>query len=97
MWIGFGMFIVCQISNLYCHVILRNLRSADGKGGYQIPSGFLFNYVTCANYTTEILEWVGFVIATGGSLASYLFLAVATYFMTGWALQKHKRLQKVRR
>ena len=95
MWVGFGISVVCQISNLYCHVILRNLRPADGKGGYQIPDGFLFNYVTCANYTTEIWQWIGFIIATGGGLASYLFMIVAMYFMTGWALQKHKRLEKV--
>ncbi|KAG0564350.1 hypothetical protein M758_8G098800 [Ceratodon purpureus] len=95
MWVGFGISVVCQLSNFYCHVILRNLRPADGTSGYQIPSGFLFDYVTCANYTTEVWQWIGFVVATGGGLASYLFLGVAMYFMTGWALQKHKRLNKM--
>lgn len=35
-----------------------------GRGGYQIPSGFLFDYITCANYTTELYQWSGFNIAT---------------------------------
>ncbi|CAK9225292.1 unnamed protein product [Sphagnum troendelagicum] len=93
MYIGFAIEAVSQISNFYCHIILKNLRSPDGKGGYQIPSGFLFNYVTCANYTTEIWQWIGFNIATQ-SLAGYLFLGAAGYIMSVWALQKHKRLRQ---
>jgi very-long-chain enoyl-CoA reductase len=73
---------------------LKNLRSPDGKGGYQIPSGFLFNFITCANYTTELYQWIGFNIATQ-TLAGYLFLGAAAYIMTVWALQKHKCLRKV--
>jgi very-long-chain enoyl-CoA reductase len=94
MYVGFAISIVSQLSNFYCHIILKNLRSPDGKGGYQIPYGFLFNYVTCANYTTEIWQWIGFNIATQ-SVAGYLFLAAAGYIMSVWALQKHKRLRKV--
>jgi very-long-chain enoyl-CoA reductase len=95
MYIGFGFGIVCQIANFYCHIILKNLRSPDGGGGYQIPRGFLFEYVTCANYTTEIYQWLGFNIATQ-TLAGYSFLAVAAFIMTDWALGKHRRLKKVK-
>ena len=95
MYIGFGIGIVCQIANFYCHIILKNLRSPDGVGGYQIPRGFLFNYVTCANYTTEIYQWLGYNIATQ-TLAGYSFLAVAAFIMTDWALGKHRRLKKVK-
>jgi len=94
MYVGFAISIISQLSNFYCHIILKNLRAPDGKGGYQIPSGFLFNYVTCANYTTEILQWVGFNLATQ-TIAGYLFAAAASYIMTVWALQKHKRLRKI--
>lgn len=94
MKIGFGLGIVCQVANFYCHILLRNLRGPGGKGGYQIPSGFLFNIVTCANYTTEIYQWLGFNIATQ-TVAGYTFLAVATFIMTNWALAKHRRLKKL--
>ncbi|KAK4756755.1 hypothetical protein SAY87_006882 [Trapa incisa] len=94
MKIGFGFGILCQISNLYCHIILRNLRSPDGNGGYQIPRGFLFNIVTCANYTTEIYQWLGFNIATQ-TVAGYVFLVVAAFIMTDWAFTKHRRLKKL--
>ncbi|KAA3481828.1 very-long-chain enoyl-CoA reductase [Gossypium australe] len=94
MKIGFGFGIVCQLANFYCHIILKNLRSPDGSGGYQIPRGFLFNIVTCANYTTEIYQWLGFNIATQ-TVAGYVFLVVATSIMTNWALAKHRRLKKL--
>jgi very-long-chain enoyl-CoA reductase len=93
MKIGFGFGIICQIANFYCHILLRNLRSPSGNGGYQIPRGFLFNIVTCANYTTEIYQWVGFNIATQ-TVAGYIFLVVAASIMTNWALGKHSRLKK---
>ncbi|MFQ6668887.1 hypothetical protein Gotur_034360 [Gossypium turneri] len=94
MKVGFGFGLACQLSNLYCHIILKNLRNPDGSGGYQIPHGFLFNIVTCANYTTEIYQWLGFNIATQ-TVAGYVFLVVATSIMTNWALAKHRRLKKV--
>ncbi|KAJ0816286.1 putative oxidoreductase [Helianthus annuus] len=94
MKIGFGFGLVMQVANLYCHVILRNLRSPSGNGGYQIPQGFLFNIVTCANYTTEIYQWLGFNVATQ-TVAGYVFLVVAASIMTNWALAKHRRLRRL--
>ncbi|KAH7435214.1 hypothetical protein KP509_06G054900 [Ceratopteris richardii] len=94
MYIGFGLGIICQLANFYCHIILKNLRDPKGQGGYQIPRGFLFNYITCANYTTEIYQWLGFNIATQ-TVAGYSFLVVAAYIMSDWALGKHRRLKKL--
>ncbi|XP_070058148.1 very-long-chain enoyl-CoA reductase [Nicotiana tomentosiformis] len=94
MKIGFGFGLVCQVANFYCHLLLRNLRSPSGNGGYQIPYGFLFNIVTCANYTTEIYQWLGFNIATQ-TVAGYVFMVVAASIMTNWALGKHRRLRKL--
>eukprot|EP00246_Nothoceros_aenigmaticus_P014590 TRINITY_DN5651_c0_g1_i1.p1 TRINITY_DN5651_c0_g1~~TRINITY_DN5651_c0_g1_i1.p1 ORF type:complete len:289 (+),score=33.56 TRINITY_DN5651_c0_g1_i1:190-1056(+) len=93
MYLGFGIAIVAQLANFHSHLILKNLRSKSGTGGYQIPYGFLFNYITCANYFTEIVQWLGFNIATQ-TAAGYFFLTAATYIMTVWAIQKHKRLRK---
>ncbi|XP_057523774.1 very-long-chain enoyl-CoA reductase-like [Amaranthus tricolor] len=92
--IGFGFGLICQLSNFYCHILLKNLRDPNGSGGYQIPRGFLFNIVTCANYTTEIYQWIGFNIATQ-TVAGYVFVVVAAGIMTNWALAKHRRLKKL--
>ena len=69
--------LLCQLANWRCHLILSRLRpnppAAGGKDAgaklaaataYSIPRGFLFNYITCANYTAEILGWVAFTVAT---------------------------------
>ncbi|KAL3655868.1 hypothetical protein CASFOL_000264 [Castilleja foliolosa] len=93
MKVGFAFGLLCQVSNFYCHILLRSLRSSDG-GGYQIPYGFLFNIVTCANYTTEIYQWLGFNVATQ-TIAGCVFMAVAASIMTNWALAKHRRLKKI--
>ncbi|XP_065680435.1 RNA exonuclease 1 homolog isoform X2 [Hydra vulgaris] len=59
---GLFMFSAGLIINLQSDSILRNLRK-PGETGYKIPKGGLFNFVSCANYTGEILEWIGFAIA----------------------------------
>ena len=46
---AFALAALCQLANLRCHIILANLRK-PGEKAYKIPSGFLFNYITCANY-----------------------------------------------
>ena len=43
--------------------ILANLR-ADGEGGYQIPQGFLYRYISCPNYFGEIVQWYGWALMT---------------------------------
>jgi 3-oxo-5-alpha-steroid 4-dehydrogenase 1 len=42
---------------------LRALRR-PGETGYQIPRGGLYEYVSCPNYLGEIVEWLGWALAT---------------------------------
>ena len=65
-----------------------------GSKEYVIPRGFLFDYVTCANYTTEIFGWIAFTLATR-TLAAGIFGACGALQMGQWAIQKHARLRKV--
>ena len=76
-----------------CHLIQASLRPAGSKE-YIIPRGFLFDYITCANYTAEICAWLCFAMGTQ-TLAAFLFAAAGTCQMVPWAIQKHKRLRKV--
>ena len=91
MFVGFAISAVCQLANMRCHVILATLRG-DGNKGYQIPKGFLFNYVTCANYTAEIYQWFGFNIATQ-TVMGYMFMMAGAVQMVDWAMAKDKRLR----
>ena len=78
--------------NIHSDAILRGLRATDeerkqGKGGYKIPRGGLFEYVSCANYFGEIVEWFGFALA-GWSLAGLTF-GVATFCNLGPRARQH--------
>ncbi len=77
-----------------CHLIQASLRNGDSKE-YVIPRGFMFDYITCANYTAEIGAWLAFSAATQ-TLAAFMFAAAGTCQMVPWAMQKQKRLKKVR-
>jgi len=91
-YLGLGIFLVAELGNLITHVMLRNLRP-EGSKERKIPRGFLFNYVSCPNYTFEVLAWVGFSILTQ-SVASVLFLVMGAGQMWFWAVDKHKRYKK---
>jgi very-long-chain enoyl-CoA reductase len=87
-----ALALACQAGNLRSHVLLARLR-APGEKGYKIPRGFLFDYVTCANYTFETAGWLLFGIATQ-TAAALAFIAAGAFQMSVWALQKHRRLQR---
>ncbi|EFJ53040.1 hypothetical protein VOLCADRAFT_72272 [Volvox carteri f. nagariensis] len=87
-----GLALLMQLGNLRSHIILSNLRK-PGEKDYKIPRGFLFNYVTCANYTFEIWGWLLFSGAVQ-SIPAYLFAITGALQMMQWAIAKHKRLVK---
>ena len=92
--VALAVAVLCQLANLRCHVILANLRTSGSGTGYVIPRGFLFNYITCPNYTAEILGWVAFTVATQ-TLPAAFFTLVGAGQMAVWAAGKHKRLRKM--
>eukprot|EP01034_Spumella_vulgaris_P024962 gene24962-31362_t len=93
-YIGLAIFVLCEIGNLICHLMLSSLRPAgEGSQARTIPSGFLFNYVACPNYTFEIFSWVGFSVMTQLPFA-YLFTLVGFLQMADWAVKKHKGYKK---
>jgi len=60
---GGCLFVGGFIINVHSDHLLRRLR-APGENGYKIPQGGLFKYVSCANYFGEIIEWLGWALAT---------------------------------
>lgn len=94
--IALAVALLCQLANFKCHLILASLRPGGGSvrgGGYVIPRGFLFNFITCPNYTAEILGWVAFTVATQALPAAFFGLVGAGQ-MAVWAAGKHARLRK---
>ena len=68
---GVALFFFGMIINIKSDDILFSLRD-DGSTGYKIPRGGLFEKVSSPNYFGEIIEWIGFAIATW-SLAGLTF------------------------
>lgn len=62
-YVGGILFIVGMAVNLQSDAIIRHLRK-PGDTRHYIPRGGMFRYVSSANYFGELLEWVGFAIAS---------------------------------
>ena len=62
-YIGGALFIAGMAINLHSDRIIRHLRK-PGDTRHYIPRGGMFRYVSSANYFGELLEWVGFAVAS---------------------------------
>ena len=60
--LGLVLFLGGAAINLWADNRLINLRRRSDEGGYRIPRGGLFRYVSCPNHFGEIVEWTGFAI-----------------------------------
>ncbi len=60
--VGAAIFTFGFVLNRWSDAILRGLRQ-PGQGGYRMPIGGPFRWVSCPNYLGELLIWVGFAIA----------------------------------
>ncbi len=61
--VGMALFFTGAAINLHSDSVLRHLR-APGESGYRIPNGGFYQWVSCPNYLGEIVEWLGFALAT---------------------------------
>jgi hypothetical protein len=62
-WSGFAIFVAGYLINRHADQVLRSLRK-PGESTYSIPYGGLYRWISCPNYLGEILEWVGWAVAT---------------------------------
>ena len=60
---GLALFFCGYTINRRADAVLRQLRG-PGESGYRIPRGGLYRWVSCPNYLGEIIEWVGWALAT---------------------------------
>ncbi|MDP7040022.1 MAG: methyltransferase, partial [Myxococcota bacterium] len=73
---GFLLFFLGFVLNVHSDTILRNLR-AKGDRGYHLPYGGAYRFVSCPNYFGELLEWLGWAVATWSlsGLAFFVYTA----------------------
>jgi hypothetical protein len=85
---GVPLFLAGWLVNLRSDAILRGLRR-PGETGYRIPQGGLFRFVSCPNYLGEIVEWIGWALATWTYAgAVFAFFSFANLFPR--ALSHHR-------
>jgi 3-oxo-5-alpha-steroid 4-dehydrogenase 1 len=87
--VGVAIFFAGMYTNIKSDSILANLRKPGESSGYKIPRGFAFEYVSAANLFGEILEWVGFAIASW-SLSGVTFAFCTFCNLAPRGLDHHK-------
>lgn len=85
---GFG-----ELMNLQTHLTLRELRN-PGTTQRGIPHGWLFDLVTCPNYFTETVSWLGVYLISGFNWSILLFIVAAVAQMAQWAKKKERRYRR---
>lgn len=99
---GLLLFFVGMAINIHSDYILRNLRKPN-EVVYRIPKGGMFEYVSGANFFGEILEWIGYGIATW-SIPTFSFtlfticsIGPRSYFHHRFYKEKFAEYPKTRR
>lgn len=87
--IGTILFLSGFLINIQSDAILRNLRDTQPINIYKIPKGGFFNYLSGANFFGEIVEWMGYAIASH-SLAGWAFFAFACANLIPRGVSHHK-------
>jgi protein-S-isoprenylcysteine O-methyltransferase Ste14 len=72
---GLFLFIFGMYFNIYHDYLMIKIRKQNNS--YVIPHGCLFKYVSCPNYLSEIVEWIGFALMCN-TLSAWIF-AYATF------------------
>jgi very-long-chain enoyl-CoA reductase len=88
-YLGLATFVLGELGNAWSHLRLRALRRPD-TNERGIPTGGLFEWVSCANYSYEILTWCGFALVMR-NLPSLVFLGAIIPILAGWAKKRHAR------
>jgi 3-oxo-5-alpha-steroid 4-dehydrogenase 1 len=91
--LGICLFIIGYIINLRSDYIIRHLRKARNDTKHYFPRGFMFKYVTSANYLGELIEWLGFAILTW-SVSGLVFFIWTFANLVPRANAIYKRYQK---
>ncbi|XP_003787557.1 3-oxo-5-alpha-steroid 4-dehydrogenase 2 [Otolemur garnettii] len=91
--LGVFLFILGMGINIHSDYILRQLRK-PGEVTYRIPQGGLFTYVSGANFLGEIIEWIGYALATW-SLPALAFAFFTFCFLGLRAFHHHRYYLKM--
>ncbi len=87
-WAGLTLYLGSLAVNVHADATLRRLR-APGEGGYKIPHGGAFRWVSSPHYLAELTAWAGFWLATA-SPGGLFILAISAANLVPRALATHR-------
>jgi hypothetical protein len=85
--LGACLFVVAHLGNRWADGVLRRLRTQGG--GYRIPRGGLYEWISCPNYFTETVQWLAFA-AAAWSPAGLAFAAFTAANLWPRAIAHHR-------
>jgi 3-oxo-5-alpha-steroid 4-dehydrogenase 1 len=88
LFVGAILFIIGMCINIHSDTILLRLKKSS-SGDYQIPKGGMFRFVSCPNYLGELIEWLGWAVAST-SLAGLSFFVFTFANLVPRAHTHHK-------
>lgn len=90
----YGLLVFCTgyVINRWADAKLRSLRK-PGQDGYSIPTGGLYDEVSCPNYLGELLQWTGWAILTW-SPAGLAFAVFTAANLVPRAVTHHRWYQR---
>lgn len=86
--VGAAVFVAGFLVHMLADRTIRKLRRA-GEGGYGIPEGGLFRWVSSPHYLGEIVQWAGWAVMTW-SLAGLAFALFTFCNLAPRALSNHR-------
>lgn len=102
-WVLIALWAIFEFMNYKCHKVLGDFRRSpklksdkeytNATKERQIPYGYGFGWVSCANYFWEALVWITYSILVGNYTA-YIFTLFSIKQMAVWAKDKHKKYLK---
>ncbi|XP_005112214.1 steroid 5-alpha-reductase DET2 isoform X2 [Aplysia californica] len=79
--LGILLYVIGFVINRWADWKLRSLREIKGCNGYYIPYGGLFDLIACPNYFGELVQWIGWTLATWSlSGVVWTLFCAATFF-----------------
>jgi len=60
---GVALFVIGFVINRQSDLVLRSLRK-PGESGYKISYSRFYRWVSCPNYLSEVIIWIGWAVAT---------------------------------
>ncbi len=71
---GLMLFLFGFWANKKSDHVLQKIKKKNGSGHYEIPDEFLYRYISCPNYFSESLQWLGWAVMTMAPPAWVFFL-----------------------